>query len=67
MLLSLYDPNYIYYEPNEIKELSSDYANGNNDVLKFVLENYEKSNNVNEFICLKDIKPLYQQRRNIIN
>ena len=42
---------------------SSYYANGNNDVLNFVLENYEKSNNVNDFLCLKDFKSLYQQRK----
>jgi len=60
LLLDLYNPDYVYNEPIEIKESSSKYADSNNDVKKFVQQNYIQTNNNDDFIILKDIKASYQ-------
>ena len=39
------------------------YINNNNDVLKFVNEFYEETNNNDDFISLKELKYLYQDNK----
>ena len=63
LLLDLYDPDYKYVEPDEIKESSSKYADSNNDVKKFIQQNFINTNCNNDFIVLKDLKIMYQQNK----
>ena len=63
LLLNLYNPDYKYIEPDEIKDSSSKYADSNNDVKKFLNQHYTQTNNNNDFIVLKDIKSSYQQNK----
>ena len=53
-----YNINYEYTCPNEIIEASKQYIEDNNDVLKFVKEYLEFTNNEKDFVLLKDIKIL---------
>jgi P4 family phage/plasmid primase-like protien len=63
MLIDLHQNNYHHKPPKEIIEASKVYINDNNDVYKFVKDNYEKTNDNNDFIVLKDLKLSYQNNR----
>ena len=64
-LLDEYESNnlnkFVYVEPKEVAEASEIYINNNNDVLNFVLDTYEKTNDKNDFLPLKDIKETYKK------
>ena len=63
MLIELHQNEYSHRPPKAIIEASKVYINDNNDVYKFVKDNYEKTNDNNDFIVLKDLKLLYQNNR----
>ena len=63
MLISLYQVEYKHSPPKSIIDASKMYIDDNNDVLKFVGEYYEKTNNNDHFILLKDIKIFYQSNK----
>ena len=63
LLLSLHNNNYKHSPPISIINASKMYIDDNNDVLKFVNEYYEKTNNNKNFILLKDLKFLYQDNK----
>ena len=63
LLISLHKNDYEYKPPHSIVNASKIYVNENNEVLKFVEEFYEKTNNNDNFIQLKDIKTLYQNNK----
>jgi len=63
LLLNLHQNNYKHNPPASVVKSSRMYIDENNDVLKFVNEFYEKTNNNNDFITLKDIKMEYQNNK----
>ena len=63
MLISLYDPNFTYEEPSSIINWSSEYCDNNNDIKKFVKENFIMTNSQTDYLLLKDLKLLYQQNK----
>jgi hypothetical protein len=63
LLLSLHRNDYKHLPPTAVVNSSKMYIDDNNDVLKFVNEFYEKTNNNEHFILLKDIKVLYQNNK----
>ena len=63
LLLSLHKNVYKHNPPTSVINASKCYVDGNNDVLKFVEEFYEKTNNNENFILLKDLKFLYQENK----
>ena len=63
ILLNMFDPNYKYEEPIEIENSSKKYANDNNDVQKFVKDNFIMTNDPKDFLLLKDLKSMYQQNK----
>ena len=63
MLIELYDPNFKYEEPNNIKKWSSEYCDNNNDVKKFVKDNFILTNSQSDYLLLKDLKIMYQQNK----
>jgi hypothetical protein len=63
ILLNLFDPNYIYEEPIEIVNSSKKYADDNNDINKFVKDNFIMTNDQKDFLLLKDLKLLYQSNK----
>lgn len=63
MLIDKYDVNYEYSCPKEVEEASKQYVEDNNDVLKFVKEYLEFTNNDKDFVTLKDIKELYRNNK----
>lgn len=63
MLIDKYDVNYEYTCPKEVEEASKQYIEDNNDVLKFVKEYLEFTNNDKDFVTLKDIKELYRNNK----
>ena len=63
LLLSLHKNVYEHNPPARVINASKYYVDGNNDVLKFVEEFYEKTNNNENFILLKDLKFLYQENK----
>ena len=63
LLLNLYNADYKYVEPDEIKDSSSKYADSNNDVKKFLYQHYTQTNNNNDFVVLKEMKLTYQQNK----
>ena len=63
LLLSLHKNVYEHNPPARVINASKYYVDGNNDVLKFVEEFYDKTNNNENFILLKDLKFLYQENK----
>ena len=63
MLIDLYNPNFKYEEPNNIKKWSSEYCDNNNDVKKFVKDNFILTNSQSDYLLLKDLKIMYQQNK----
>jgi P4 family phage/plasmid primase-like protien len=63
ILISLYDPNFTYEEPSSIINWSSEYCDNNNDIKKFVKENFIMTNSQTDYLLLKDLKLLYQQNK----
>jgi len=63
LLLSLYKHDYKHNPPKSIIDASKMYIDGNNDVLKFVNDFYEKTNDNNDFLLLKEIKFEYQNNK----
>ncbi len=63
MLIDKYDVNYEYICPKEVEEASKQYVEDNNDVLKFVKEYLEFTNDDKDFVTLKDIKELYRNNK----
>jgi hypothetical protein len=63
ILLNMFDPDYKYEEPIEIENSSKKYANDNNDVQKFVKDNFIMTNDPKDFLLLKDLKSMYQQNK----
>jgi phage/plasmid-associated DNA primase len=63
MLIHLYDPNYIYIEPEEIVKSSNKYADDNDDIKKFVNDYFEMTNNPKDYLLLKNLKALYQSNK----
>ena len=61
-MIGLHQNNYKHLPPKGVIEASKCYINDNNDVYKFVQDNYEKGNS-KDFILLKDIKMLYQSHK----
>jgi P4 family phage/plasmid primase-like protien len=63
ILLNLFDPYYKYEEPIEIVNSSKKYADDNNDINKFVKDNFIMTNDQKDFLLLKDLKLLYQSNK----
>jgi hypothetical protein len=63
LLISLHKNDYKHTPPISIVNASKFYIDDNNDVLKFVNEFYEKTNNNDHFIQLQTIKTLYQNNK----
>jgi P4 family phage/plasmid primase-like protien len=63
LLISLHQNNYKHKPPIDVVDASKVYINENNDVYKFVKDNYERTNNNKDFIILKDVKLLYQSNK----
>ncbi len=63
MLIDKYNINYEYICPKEVEEASKQYVEDNNDVLKFVKEFLEFTNNEKDFVTLKDLKELYKNNK----
>ena len=63
MLIELYNPDFTYVEPSNIKKWSSEYCDNNNDVKKFVKDNFIMTNNPKDYLLLKDLKLMYQQNK----
>ena len=60
LLIGLFKNDYKHQPPKSVENSSKVYINENNDVYKFVKDNYIKTGNNNDFILLKDIKMEYQ-------
>ena len=60
MLISIYDPNYEYNEPELIKQWSGEYCDDNNDVKKFVEDLLEHTNSKTDYLLIKNLKELYK-------
>ena len=65
MLIHLYDPNYIYFEPEDIVKSSNKYADDNDDIKKFVNDYFEMTNNPKDYLLLKNLKALYQSNKEL--
>ena len=63
MLIGLHQNEYKHLPPKEVIDASKCYINENNDVFKFVKDNYERTGNNKDFIVLKDIKMVYQSHK----
>ena len=63
LLISLHQNNYKHKPPKDVVDASKVYINENNDVYKFVKDNYERTGNNKDFIILKDVKLLYQSNK----
>jgi phage/plasmid-associated DNA primase len=63
MLIELYNPDFSYVEPSNIKKWSSEYCDNNNDVKKFVKDSFIMTNNPKDYLLLKDLKLMYQQNK----
>ena len=63
MLLEIYDPKYIYSEPLNVSEASTEYIDDNNDVKKFVNDKYVFTNNKDDFILFSNIHRDYQSEK----
>ena len=63
ILLNLFDPYYKYEEPIEIVNSSKKYADDNNDIKKFVKDNFIMTNDQKDYLLLKDLKLLYQSNK----
>jgi P4 family phage/plasmid primase-like protien len=63
LLLGLHQNNYKHKPPKDVVNASKIYINENNDVYKFVQDNLEKTNDNNDFITLKDLKLIYQAKK----
>ena len=63
MLVDLFDPNYKYKEPKEIKLSSEKYAENNDDVKRFVKECCIMTNNKKDYLLLKNLKFMYQSNK----
>ena len=63
LLIGLHQNEYKHTPPKEILEASKCYINENNDVYKFVNDNFERTGNNKDFILLKDIKLMYQNNK----
>jgi phage/plasmid-associated DNA primase len=63
MLLEIYDFKYKYVEPDGISFASEKYIDANDDIKRFVNENFEFTNKKEDYLLLKDIKMTYQQNK----
>ena len=63
LLIGLFKNDYKHQPPKSVENSSKIYINENNDVFKFVNDNYIKTGNNNDFILLKDIKFEYQAHK----
>lgn len=63
MLLEIYDFKYKYVEPDGISFASEKYIDANDDIKRFVIENFEFTNKKEDYLLLKDIKMTYQQNK----
>ena len=63
MLINIYDPDYSYSEPALISKWSSEYCDDNNDVKKFVEDNFEFTNNKTDYLLIKNLKELYKNNK----
>ena len=63
MLLEIYNFKYKYVEPDGISFASEKYIDANDDIKRFVNENFEFTNKKEDYLLLKDIKMTYQQNK----
>lgn len=63
LLISLHQNKYKHNPPRDVIDASKIYINENNDVYKFVKDNLLQTNDQNDFVTLKDLKLLYQSKK----
>ena len=63
MMLDLYKYDYKYECPKKIEELSQQYMDDNNEILTFVREHIEQTNNEKDYVLLSDLKDLYKNNK----
>ena len=63
LLISLHQNKYKHNPPRDVIDASKIYINENNDVYKFVRDNLLQTNDKNDFVTLKDLKLLYQSKK----
>ena len=63
MILDLYNYDYKYECPKIIENLSQAYMDDNNEILKFVRDQIEQTNNPKDFVLLSDLKDLYKSNK----
>jgi phage/plasmid-associated DNA primase len=63
LLIGLHQNSYKHKPPKDVVNASKIYINENNDIYKFVQDNLEKTNDNNDFVTLKDLKLIYQGKK----
>ena len=63
LLIGLHQNSYRHKPPKDVVNASKIYINENNDIYKFVQDNLEKTNDNNDFVTLKDLKLIYQGKK----